>query len=58
MLRMKKEMEPHEPNIPPRIDNLLLLDRMVDPVTPLMTQLTYEGLIDELFGISKGRIAM
>jgi vacuolar protein sorting-associated protein 33A len=38
-------------DIPSEVDTLLILDRSVDPVTPLMTQLTYEGLIDELFCI-------
>ena len=38
------------------IDTLLLLDREVDPITPLMTQLTYEGLVDELLGISNGTV--
>ena len=37
------------------IDTLLLLDRQVDLVTPLATQLTYEGLTDELFGINNSR---
>ena len=35
----------------PQIDALVLLDRSVDLLTPLSTQLTYEGLIDEVFGI-------
>ena len=34
-----------------QIDSLILLDRQVDMVTPLCTQLTYEGLIDEIIGI-------
>lgn len=34
------------------IDNLIIIDREVDFATPLMTQLTYEGLIDETFGIA------
>jgi hypothetical protein len=34
-----------------KIDNLILIDRTYDPLTPLMTQLTYEGLIDENFSI-------
>ncbi|EEP76989.1 hypothetical protein UREG_01838 [Uncinocarpus reesii 1704] len=34
------------------IENLIILDREVDFATVLMTQLTYEGLVDELFGIS------
>lgn len=38
-------------NIPSEVDTLLILDRSVDLITPLMTQLTYEGLIDELYDI-------
>ena len=34
-----------------RIDSLIIIDRRVDLITPLLTQLTYEGLVDELFGI-------
>lgn len=37
-----------------QIDSLILLDRQVDMVTPLCTQLTYEGLIDEIIGIKHG----
>ncbi|XP_076622166.1 vacuolar protein sorting-associated protein 33A [Colletes latitarsis] len=33
------------------IEYLLLLDRSIDLLSPLVTQLTYEGLIDEIFGI-------
>lgn len=33
------------------IDRVVLIDRAVDLVTPLVSQLTYEGLIDEIFGI-------
>ncbi|KAJ3390103.1 hypothetical protein HDU84_007928 [Entophlyctis sp. JEL0112] len=33
------------------IDSLIILDRTVDLVTPLCMQLTYEGLVDEFFGI-------
>ncbi|KAF3422754.1 hypothetical protein E2986_11988 [Frieseomelitta varia] len=33
------------------IEHLLLIDRSVDLLSPLVTQLTYEGLIDEIFGI-------
>jgi hypothetical protein len=28
-------------------DSLIIIDRRVDMITPLLTQLTYEGLIDE-----------
>ncbi|XP_063227243.1 vacuolar protein sorting-associated protein 33A isoform X2 [Bacillus rossius redtenbacheri] len=40
------------PAAPPLLDRLLLLDRAVDLLTPLATQLTYEGLVDEVFGIN------
>jgi len=33
------------------IDSLIILDRSVDLITPMCTQLTYEGLIDEVYGI-------
>ena len=39
----------------PQIDMILLIDREVDMVTPLCTQLTYEGLIDEIIGVNNGR---
>jgi hypothetical protein len=34
-----------------KLDALIILDRRVDMITPLLTQLTYEGLIDEIIGI-------
>ncbi|XP_044738294.1 vacuolar protein sorting-associated protein 33A [Chrysoperla carnea] len=34
------------------IDQLILIDRAIDLVSPLATQLTYEGLIDEIFSIN------
>lgn len=53
MSRMRKEM--HGKQAPdlnrPHFDTMIILDRQVDMITPLLTQLTYEGLIDELFGI-------
>jgi vacuolar protein sorting-associated protein 33A len=33
------------------IESLIVIDREVDYATPLLTQLTYEGLIDEVFGV-------
>ena len=41
-----------KPNQTSTIDQILLIDRTVDLITPLATQLTYEGLIDEIFGIN------
>ncbi|CAK7275298.1 Vacuolar protein-sorting-associated protein 33 [Sporothrix epigloea] len=38
------------------MESVIIIDREVDPVTPLLTQLTYEGLIDELYGIQNSQI--
>lgn len=47
IMRKRREMSDNECQITPLIDNLVLIDRNVDLLTPLLTQLTYEGLIDE-----------
>eukprot|EP00960_Hanusia_phi_P057021 763422-Hanusia_phi.AAC.1 len=36
------------------IDELILVDRELDLVTPMLTPLSYEGLIDDMFGIQHG----
>lgn len=36
------------------VDALLVLDRRVDLVTPMLTPLTYEGLLDDVLGIESG----
>ncbi|EJF67229.1 Sec1-like protein [Dichomitus squalens LYAD-421 SS1] len=38
------------------IDSLIVLDRRVDMISPLLTQLTYEGLIDELIGLKNSHV--
>ncbi|CAG9559127.1 unnamed protein product [Danaus chrysippus] len=38
------------------IDQLLLLDRAIDFTSVMATQLTYEGLIDELYGIRSSTV--
>lgn len=58
ILRMRREMAGTERSLSPQIDCLLLLDRTVDLLTPLMTQLTYEGLIDEIYGITNGTVKL
>ena len=55
MLRMRREQAGSESQITPQIDNLLIIDRNVDLLTPLLSQLTYEGLIDELFNINHSK---
>ena len=52
ILRMRRELSSiQEPQITSKIDNLIIIDRSVDMITPMMTQLTYEGMIDENIGI-------
>ncbi|KAG0164523.1 vacuolar protein sorting-associated protein 45 [Apophysomyces sp. BC1015] len=43
------------PDTPPI---LLILDRRNDPVTPLLTQWTYQAMVHELLGIHHGRVDM
>ncbi|CAB3369201.1 Hypothetical predicted protein [Cloeon dipterum] len=40
------------------IDHLVILDRSIDLLSPVATQLTYEGLIDELVGINHTKITL
>ncbi|CAL5407370.1 unnamed protein product [Camellia sinensis] len=40
----------------PEINTLILLDREVDMVTPMCSQLTYEGLLDEVEQVGEGQI--
>uniref|UniRef100_A0A453PVI5 Vacuolar protein sorting-associated protein 33-like protein n=1 Tax=Aegilops tauschii subsp. strangulata TaxID=200361 RepID=A0A453PVI5_AEGTS len=40
----------------PEIDTVILLDREVDMVTPMCSQLTYEGLLDEMLEIHNGSV--
>ncbi|CAK9858695.1 unnamed protein product [Sphagnum jensenii] len=42
----------------PEIDSLILIDRQVDIVTPMCSQLTYEGLIDEFLQINNGAVEL
>ncbi|XP_075390138.1 vacuolar protein sorting-associated protein 33A isoform X1 [Tenrec ecaudatus] len=58
MLRMKREFTGSQNSVFPVFDNLLLLDRNVDLLTPLATQLTYEGLIDEIYGIQNSYVKL
>ncbi|KAM5238763.1 vacuolar protein sorting-associated protein 33A isoform 4-T4 [Ctenodactylus gundi] len=58
MVRMKRELTGGQNSVLPVFDNLLLLDRNVDLLTPLATQLTYEGLIDEIYGIQNSYVKL
>lgn len=37
---------------------VLLLDRKDDPVTPLLTQWTYQAMIHELIGLNDGKVLL
>ncbi|KAK4105795.1 Sec1-like protein [Parathielavia hyrcaniae] len=37
------------------IESVIIIDREVDFATPLLTQLTYEGLLDEVFGVQNNQ---
>ena len=59
MSGMKKEMAGDEANnTPPQLDTIIILDRKVDMITPFLTQLTYEGLIDEFFNIKNSSVKL
>ncbi|KAG9100069.1 hypothetical protein FS749_016338 [Ceratobasidium sp. UAMH 11750] len=44
------------PGISKQFDSLVIIDRATDLITPFLTQLTYEGLLDEYFGIKNSYI--
>ncbi|KAJ1922315.1 Vacuolar protein-sorting-associated protein 33 [Mycoemilia scoparia] len=60
--RMRRELSSTDRNdvaqskwaISEQFDSLVIIDRATDLVTPLLTPLSYEGLIDEVFGIKNG----
>ncbi|KAJ3438446.1 vacuolar protein sorting-associated protein 33a [Anaeramoeba flamelloides] len=41
-----------------KVDQLIIFDRRVDLLSPLVTQLTYEGLIDEIHGLQNGNVLL
>ncbi|KJE88792.1 vacuolar protein sorting-associated protein 33A [Capsaspora owczarzaki ATCC 30864] len=65
MLRLRRELATSasassapELSVSPEIDTILLIDRTIDLVTPLCTQLTYEGLLDESFSIEHSFVTL
>uniref|UniRef100_A0A7S4KP01 Vacuolar protein sorting-associated protein 33A n=1 Tax=Paramoeba aestuarina TaxID=180227 RepID=A0A7S4KP01_9EUKA len=56
LIRMRRENANEIAGVDGEIQHLILIDRHVDPLTPMPTQLTYEGLIDEIFGITNGYV--
>lgn len=37
--------------LPLHLNRLVIIDRWIDPLTPLLHQLTYAGILDEMYGI-------
>ena len=58
MVRMKREACGREPEAGGQVASLVLLDRGVDLISALPTQLTYEGLIDEMLGLSCASVTL
>eukprot|EP00898_Chlorokybus_atmophyticus_P003266 jgi/Chlat1/3940/Chrsp26S04033 len=61
MARMRREVlleSTKGRTAPPEFDTMVLIDREVDMLTPMCTQLTYEGLIDEILRINNGTVEM
>ena len=56
MSRMRKEAGMDAPTSTGAIDTLVLLDRTVDMISPMCGQLTYEGLLDEVFNLNCGQL--
>ncbi|KAI4384398.1 hypothetical protein MLD38_002562 [Melastoma candidum] len=42
----------------PEINTLIILDREVDMITPMCSQLTYEGLLDEFLHVNNGSVEL
>lgn len=40
---------------PGQADLLIIIDRSVDALTPCLSQLTYEGLINEIWNVRHGK---
>ncbi|EPQ30352.1 uncharacterized protein PFL1_01878 [Pseudozyma flocculosa PF-1] len=62
LIRQRREHLASDPTNPSlttpstSIDSLIIIDRSVDLATPLCTQLTYEGLVDEVVGIRNAHV--
>lgn len=42
----------------PKITEVIILDRKCDLITPLCSQLTYEGILDDVFSIQSGYVSV
>ena len=51
---LTKKEEEHNIKSNDEVFGMIILDRSIDFITPLLMNLTYEGLVNEFFGIEKG----
>jgi hypothetical protein len=59
MARMRRDIGVDaDPPMTPQFDTLLIIDRTADLTSTVVTQLTYEGLIDEFYGISHSKFSL
>lgn len=58
LLKKRKELEHRCSKQVSQIDSLFIIDRSIDLVSPLITQLTYEGLIDEIYSIKSNSVKL
>ena len=60
MFARLKELQNTRPTVSkkkgPSITNVVIIDRQCDLVTPLLSQLTYEGILDDVFHIRSGYV--
>ena len=55
---LSKKEEEHNIKSNDEVFGMIILDRTIDLITPLLRNLTYEGLINDFFGIEKGSITV
>lgn len=56
-VKMRKEFGGSFPK-PGPIKRMIIIDRAVDMVTPMMSQVTYEGIVDEALGIKNNVVSV
>ena len=55
---LSKKEEEHNIKTNDEVFGMIILDRSIDFITPLLMNLTFEGMVNEFFGIEKGCITV
>lgn len=53
MMKLKQEISGIEPTVISQVDQLILIDRSIDLLTPMTFQVSYEAILDEIYGINQ-----